>query len=85
MLERNIEIGTDLFLLGDGINQSIRDVMRIAVEEANPPQVGNSSESPEQCRQSIRHAKVNAIVRRVLADQDNLLHSSGSQLFGFAH
>src|SRR5215471_5504717 len=83
MLQRYVNVGADVLVRGDGVEQSTGDFVRIGIEKPNPAELLNSGERVQQQRKAILQAKVLAVAGRVLADERNLLHPRSRQPLGF--
>ena len=82
VLQRNIDVGTNLVVGRDGFEQPRRDFVGICVEKANPAQVFNPGQFLQQKRQAIFQAKILAVTGRVLADQRDFAHAGVRQSLG---
>src|SRR5215510_13423832 len=88
MLERNIDVASDLVALRDGLDQFVAPVGRVRVQRANPEvaiDLLNFAKKRGQCgtscgvhwltRAGLRCPKIHSVVRRVLTDQIDLANA----------
>ncbi len=78
MLQRNVNVGADFLVGGDGFQQAAGDLVGIGVEEAYPAQSLDCRELLQQQRQAVFQAKIFAITGGVLANQRDLAHSASA-------
>src|SRR6185503_20843162 len=69
MLQRYVDVGTDLLVSRDGIEQFAGNFVRIGIEKPNPAEPLDSGKLVQQQRQAILQAKVLPVAGRVLADE----------------
>ena len=75
VLQRDVDIGTDIVVGGDGFEQMSRDLVGISVEEADPLQTRDSGELFEQQSETVFEAEVFAVAGGVLSDQGNFANA----------
>ena len=85
MLQRDINVRTDLFVPRDRFQKLAGDFVGIRVEETHPPQVFNFCQTLQQQSKAIFQAQVFAIAGGVLADQRDFAHTIGSQPLRFSN
>ncbi len=79
VLEGNIEVRTDLWLL-HGLEKRSADLLRIAVEESDPGYPADPKKLLEEAGQPVAKALVAAVGGRILGDQVDLFDAFPAQL-----
>ena len=72
MLNRNIEIMADLFLLFDYLNQFLRNLLRITVQKSYPLYAFYLTEFYEKLWKLLLTIQINSVQRSLLCHKDNL-------------
>jgi hypothetical protein len=80
VLQRQIEVLTDVVVAGDRVEQAIGDAVGVGVEEAEPAQAVDLSERVEELREAVLEAQVFAVAGGVLADEGDLADAAGDEL-----
>ena len=85
VLQRHIDVLDQVAMLRDGVEQSLRDLIGIAIEETNPFFVVRLDlrQAGEQQRETVLHPEILAVAGGVLADQVDLAHALRKQARGF--
>ena len=79
MLDRDIQIVTDLCLPGDGVNELVGEIVGVEIVEPHPVE-GKPAQLPQQRRQLLFAVQVDAVAGDILGDDDALLHPGVSQM-----
>ena len=86
MLQRQIQIGRDLRIVGDLVQQPILRAVRVAVEHAHPVHALDLAHRAQQLRQhEVPVAEVAAVAAGVLGDQRNLRHALRGKAAALGH
>ena len=85
MLQRHVDVFHQRSVFGDGVQQLLRDPVRIAIEKPDPfLALGLNLRQPRhQLRQAVLDPKIFAVRSGVLADQIDLADSAREQPRGF--
>src|SRR5437899_8113162 len=84
MLQRHVHVLDEARMRGDGVQQFLRDAIRIAIEKAHPNEIFDWREAVEEQREAIAQAEIFPIRSGVLADECHLADTGARQLLGFA-
>ena len=84
VLNRQINIAANIGRVCDDVQQLLAGFLRIAVEDAQPVHAVDFRRLLHQLRQLRSAAEVHAVARRVLRNEDVLLHALLGQTFDFA-
>ncbi len=84
MLQRHVEVRDDLLGVRQRVDELVGDVHRIGVQDAHPFDAVDLIEFAQQLREADFAIEVEAIVRRVLGDDDQLADAVGGELVGLA-
>ena len=79
VLYGNIQIGQNLRLCGNGVDQLLRNLVGVEIVETNPVEI-QLGKLPEQSGQLVFPVQVRAVAGDVLGDDQQLLHPGGGQL-----
>ena len=71
--------------LGDRLQQSICDPVRIRIQESQPPQAFDLCQRIQQRCQPVLQSQILAVAGRVLPNQRNLLHAACHQPLRLRH
>ena len=82
MLQRDVHVGADFFVLGDRVEKFASDLVGIGVEKAHPAEIFNGGEFLEQQSEAVFEAEVFAVASGVLADEGNLADAAAGEAFG---
>ena len=85
VLQRHIQIRADVFVLGNGLEQTSGDLIGVSVKKANPTQVFYTRQFLQQESQAILQAKIFAVAGRILPYQCNFTHSGAGEALAFRH
>src|SRR5215475_5394856 len=85
MLQGNIDVGADLLVSCDGLQQPGRNLVRISVKKSHPAQILNVSQFLQQERQSVLQIEVFAIAGRILPDESDFSDAGTSQPLRFRY
>src|SRR4029077_3802213 len=75
MLQRHVNIGTNLFMARNSFEQSPRNLVGISVEKPDPAQIFNARQLFEQEGEPIFQAKIFSVASGVLPDELDLAHA----------
>ena len=84
VLQRHVEIRHDLLGVGQRLDQLVGEVDRVGVEDADPLQPVDLVQLAQQLGQPHPAVQVQAVIGRVLGDDDQLAHAVGGQFAGLA-
>ena len=73
------------FAVGQRLDQLVGEVDRVGVQDANPVDAVDLVQLAEQLGQARPAVEVEAVVGRVLGDDDQLADAVGGQLAGLGH
>ena len=79
MLNGDVQIVTDLGFCPNHLDQFIRDLLRITVENADPENPGNLSKPAKQQVQRFLSIEIQTVEGSLLGDKDQLLHTGFRQ------
>ena len=85
MLQRHVDVLDDLVLARDRVEDRVGHGRGVRVHHADPAEAVDGAESPQQEGQAVAQAEVEAVARRVLGDQHDLLHTPRGQRPGLRH
>src|ERR1700690_359633 len=85
MLERYVDVGADVVVGGDGIEQVAGDFVWVRVKETNPMQAFDAGELFQQERQTIFQAEVFAVAGCVLPDESYFAHAGLGKTLRFGN
>ena len=74
MLQRNVDVGANLFVRRNRIQQPAGDLVGIRVEKADPTQFIDFRKPGEQQSETVFDAEIFAVARCVLTNQSQLSH-----------
>ena len=80
--KRHVEIGNDPLRAGQNLVKLVGEVARVIVEDANPVELVNLVQLTEQLGQTRPAVEIDAVIRHVLGDQDQLADAVTGQLAG---
>src|SRR3974377_535993 len=83
MLQRNVDVGTDLFVRSDGFEQLAGDLVWIGGEAGYPANVFDFGQAFEQQSESIFQAKVFAVAGSVLPDEGDFANALLREMLRF--
>ena len=81
MLDRQVEITADLFLRADRLDELRIDLLRIAVENADPVQLFDLTELTKKQVQRLLPVEIETVERRLLRDQNKFGHPVAGKAF----
>src|SRR5262249_38162927 len=84
VLQRQVEVRDDLASGGEGVDQLVGEVDRVGVEDADPLDTVDAVQFAQQFRETNTTVQIEAIVGRVLGDDDQLADAVLGQLAGLA-
>ena len=79
VLQRDVDVGTDVFVGGDGFEETTCDFIGVRVEKTDPAKIFNCGQLLQQNGESFLQAEIFAVTSRVLADKRNLADAAASQ------
>ena len=85
MLQRHIDILGNLFFSCVEIQQLIRYLLRVEIERPDPAQVFHLHQLAKQRDETLAHAKIDAIIYRVLGNEVDLFHTFSCEARGFGY
>jgi hypothetical protein len=85
MLKRHVEIRDDLLACSEHRDQLVGDVHWIEVHQANPLDPVDLFQLSQELCQPRFAVQIDAVVGRVLRDDDQLFHAVGRELLRFLH
>ena len=83
VLQRHVDVGTNIVVGGDRLQQSSGDFVGISVKEANPLQAVDASELFQQQSEAVFQSEIFAVAGCVLSDERDFAHAGLRQSFGF--
>ena len=75
MLQRQVDVLADLRLARNRLDELVAEVLRVAVERADPLELRHLDDLAQELRKLRRTVEVAAVLRRVLGDQDDFAHA----------
>jgi len=82
VLQRQVEIFTNVVVFRDGFEQPSCNAIRVCVEKPQPAQPVNPRQPIEQRCQPVVQPEVLSVAGRILPDQRDFLHAARDQLPG---
>ena len=81
MLQRHVDVGANLVVRRNRLQQPMADFVGISVQEPNPAQVFDGGKFCEQQRQAIFQAEILSIASSVLPDERDLTYARACKTF----
>jgi len=85
MLDRHVQIGTDLWVPVQDSDEFRGDFCRVGIEEADPHQLFQSGQFPEESGKGGAAGQVPPVGRCVLGDEDQFPNPPANQLTGLGY
>src|SRR4051812_11137524 len=85
MLQRDVNVRTDLLVCSNRLQQLARDLIWIRIQEPHPVKLLDLRQSLQQQCQPVLQAQVFAIAGRVLPNEHDLPHATLSEIFRFSN
>src|SRR6476661_5974581 len=81
MLQRDIDVGANLVVRCNRLQQTTSDFVGISVQEPNPAEIFDGSEFFEQQSQAIFETEILSIASGVLANEGDFTHARAGETF----